>query len=107
MAGPGLRQDEPPEPPEEYEDFAPLTAEELAEVRRAARGRPAGRRGGHHRAARAWSARFGAGVPGRVDQPGGGVRPGYAAGCAAGGAGLALVADAAVGGRRVHRRLGR
>ena len=28
-------QDEPPEP-EEYEDFAPLTAEELAEVRRAA-----------------------------------------------------------------------
>ena len=29
--------DEPPEPEEEYEDFAPLTAEELAEIRRGRR----------------------------------------------------------------------
>src|ERR1700750_779407 len=98
--------DEPPEPPEpeEYEDYEPLTGEELAEIREAAadellaveaattgRGGPA-----PPRRAGPGPARRGAGVPRRVVQPGGRVRPGD---------GLRRAARlCAAGGRRRRRR---
>jgi hypothetical protein len=57
-------EDGPPDP-EEYEDFTPLTAAELAEIRQLGRRRrAAGCRGGHHGAPRPGATRFGAGVSG-------------------------------------------
>jgi len=53
--------DEPPLE-EEYEDYAPLTADELAGIRAAAAD-AARREGGHDRAARPGAARLGAGLP--------------------------------------------
>ena len=89
-------QDEPPEP-EEYEDFAPLTAEELAEVRQAAaddllavEAATTGRRGpGQPGSARVF--------PGESSSPAAAFGPGMALDVLPGCAGLAVAADAAAG----------
>ena len=89
--------DEPPEP-EEYGDFAPLTAEELAEIREAAadellavEAAAAGRRGpGQPGSARVF--------PGESSSPAAGFGPGMALDVLPGCAGLAAAADAAGGG---------
>jgi len=86
--------DEPPEP-EEYEDFDPLTAEELAEVRQAAsddllaiKAATTGRRGpGQPGSARVF--------PGESASPAAGFGPGMALDVLPGCAGLAVAADAA------------
>ena len=86
--------DEPPEP-EEYEDFAPLTAEELAEIRQAAadellavEAATAGRRGpGQPGSARVF--------PGESSSPAAAFGPGMALDVLPGCAGLAVAADAA------------
>jgi hypothetical protein len=88
--------DEPPEP-EEYEDFDPLTAEELAEVRQAAgddllavTAATSGRRGpGQPGSARVF--------PGESSSPAAGFGPGMAWDVLPGGAQLAVAADAAAG----------
>ena len=86
--------DEPPEP-EEFEDFAPLTAEELAEIRQAAadellavEAAAAGRRGpGQPGSARVF--------PGESSSPAAAFGPGMALDVLPGCAGLAVAADAA------------
>ena len=88
--------DDPPEP-EEYEDVAPLTAEELAEVREAAadellaaEAATTGRRGpGQPGSARVF--------PGESSSPAAGFGPGMALDVLPGCAGLAVAADAAAG----------
>ena len=86
--------DEPPEP-EEYEDFAPLTPEELAEVRQAAasdllavEAATTGRRG----PGRPGSARM---FPGESSSPAASFGPGMALDLEPGCPGLAVAADAA------------
>ena len=88
--------DEPPEP-EEYEDFAPLTAEELAEVRQAAaddllavEAATTGRRG----PGQPGSARI---FPGESSSPAAAFGPGMSLDVLPGCAGLAVAADAAAG----------
>ena len=90
------RHDEPPEP-EEYEDFAPLTPEELAEVRRAAaddllavEAATTGRRG----PGQPGSARI---FPGESSSPAAGFGPGMPLDVLPGCASLAVAADAAAG----------
>ena len=89
-------QDEPPEP-EEYEDFAPLTPEELAEVRQAAsddllavEAATTGRRG----PGQLGSLRI---FPGESSSPAASFGPGMALDVLPGCAGLAVAADAAAG----------
>src|SRR5690348_178435 len=89
-------QDGPPEP-EEYEDFEPFTAEELAEIRQAAadellaaKAASTGRRGpGQPGSARVF--------PGESCSPAAGFGPGMPLDVLAGCAGLAVAADAAAG----------
>ena len=89
-------QDEPPEE-EEYEDYAPLTAEELAEVSQAAADEllavtaaTTGRRGpGQPGSARVF--------PGESASPAAGFGPGMPLDVLPGGPGLAVAADAAAG----------
>ena len=89
--------DEPPEP-EEYEDYAPLTPDELAEIEDAATDELLAVDGGRLGPARPGPARLGPGLPRRVVQP---VRPGSDPGMALdvlpGCAQLAVAADAAAG----------
>jgi hypothetical protein len=90
-------RDEPPGEDEEYEDYAPLTAEELAEIREAAadellavKAATAGRRGpGQPGSARVF--------PGESSSPAAGFGPGMALDVLPGCAGLAVAADAAAG----------
>jgi hypothetical protein len=89
-------QDEPPEP-EEYEDFAPLTPEELAEVRQAAsddllavEAATTGRRG----PGQLGSVRI---FPGESSSPAASFGPGMVLDVLPGCAGLAVAADAAAG----------
>ena len=63
---------------EEYADFAPLTAQELAEISRGRRRRAAGGEGGHHRPAGPGPARLRRGSS-RASRPA--RRPGSARGC--------------------------
>src|SRR5438874_12710254 len=89
-------QDEPPGE-EDYEDFAPLTAEELAEIREAAadellavKAATTGRRGpGQPGSARVF--------PGESSSPAAAFGPGMALDLVPGCAGLAVAADAAAG----------
>ena len=89
--------DEPPGEDEEYEDYAPLTAAELAEIREAAadellavKAATTGRRGpGQPGSARTF--------PGESSSPAAGFGPGMALDVLPGCAGLAVAADAAAG----------
>ena len=97
MAGPGLRARRAARATEEYEDFAPLTAEELAEIREAAadellavEAATTGRRGpGQPGSARVF--------PGESSSPAAAFGPGMALDVLPGCAGLAVAADAAAG----------
>ena len=89
--------DEPPGEDEEYEDYAPLTAEELAEISQAAADELLAVRGGHDRPTRTGSAWLGAALPGESSSPAAGFGPGMALDVLPGCAGLAVAADAAAG----------
>ena len=102
LAGPGPRARRAARLEEEYEDYAPLTAEELAEIREAAADEllavgaaTTGRRGPGSPARRVF--------PGQSSSPVAAFGPGMVFDVLPGGAQLAVAADAA-GGRPVRRR---
>ena len=89
--------DEPHEPEEEFEDYAPLTHDELAEISEAAADELLAVEAAALGPARPGPARLGPGVPRRVVQPCGRVRTGMALDVLPGCAQLAVAADAAAG----------
>ena len=89
--------DEPPGEDEEYEDYAPLTAAELAEIREAAADELLAVKAATHRAAGPGQPGSARTFPGESSSPAAAFGPGMALDVLPGCAGLAMAADAAAG----------